>query len=368
MELRDQDRPHALAAVADAGRGTVNALFERFVTAYGSPNFIRTPSVQDSYEMAALLMTGQDGPVGFDVEQTDFLLSFGAGILDGWYSPVLMFRANSLRRDGSGKLVQVESRQSNTAAKADHWVPVNPGTEAILAMGIAGVLVAESLYDKRFVFEWTEGFESLKNRLESEFSLDAVTRKTGVDKSTIINLARDFAGARSPLAVCGPGKGNRPVALSEVTAVQVLNALGGAINNAGGVWTVPAPDYIDWPDPVLDDTASQGIQQARVDGAGGEGYPESRHLLNRLADQIGSGKGGPIEALIVSGANPCYSVPGSRAFQQALGCRPPGGQPVVVHGRNRRTGGLHPSGPHLSGKLPGRSRTGRVFQTHGRTG
>ncbi len=55
--------------------------------------------------------------------------------------------------------MQVESRYSITAAKADEWIPVNPGTEGVLALGMAHFIIKEGLYDKEFIEKHTFGFE-----------------------------------------------------------------------------------------------------------------------------------------------------------------------------------------------------------------
>ena len=150
-DLRSKGQSHTVGFISGSDRGTVPRLFERFLTAYGSPNFMRPSSVLDSYELTLYLMQGAQALPGFDFENADFILSFGSGILDGWGSPVRMFQANSTWHNTGGKVIQIEPRLSNTAAKSDKWIPINPGTEAALAMGIAHVIIKESLYDAEFI-------------------------------------------------------------------------------------------------------------------------------------------------------------------------------------------------------------------------
>jgi len=317
-DMRNKHQSHELACIAGEGRGTVPQLLKRFTAAFGSPNFIQPATVRDSYELLFRKATGAAGPVGFDIDHTDFLLSFGAGVLEGWDSPVRQFRANSHRKEGSGQYVQVEPRLSNSAAKADQWIAINPGSEAILALGLSAILVNESLFDKKFVGSRTVGFEQFRNRLDRDYTVDKVSEKTGVDKTTIITLARDLARARRPLAVCGRGQGRTPQGLGEVAAVNALNAILGRINRSGGVWTVPEPDYIAWGDAVMDPVAKEGFGKPSIDGAGSQAFPDSRHLLNRLFGEINSGKAYPVQALLVAGANPCYTLPGSQAVKTAF--------------------------------------------------
>ncbi|MGD8338279.1 MAG: molybdopterin-dependent oxidoreductase, partial [Desulfobacterales bacterium] len=317
-ELRESGQPHRVACIAGTDRGTVPELLNRFLTVYGSPQFFRVPSIQDTYELTLYLMQGVRASAGFDFENTDYVLSFGSGLLDGWGTPVNIFQAHSRWCERGGKLVQIEPRQSRTAAKADRWIPINPGTEGALALGLAGVIVKESLYNADFVNTQSSGFDSWQRVLLENYDTESAAKMTGVDPSTIARLARDFAGARKPLAVCGRGKGQTPGSLKEVMAVHALNALVGGIGRQGGVRTVPEPDYIDWPEPEMDAVAAAGMQQGRVDQAGGSQYPHARYLLNRLPEAVNSSADSPIQVLFVSDANPCYSLPNSKAFADAF--------------------------------------------------
>jgi anaerobic selenocysteine-containing dehydrogenase len=293
-QLRSKGHSHKVAAIAASDRGTVPELINRFLTVYGSANFIRTPSILDTYELTLHLMHGVQALPGFDVENTDFVLSFGSGILEGWGSPVRMFRANSKWREQNGKVVQIEPRLSHTAAKADNWIPIKTGTEGALALGLAHVIVKESLYNKDFIHN-------------------------GVDQAAITDLARKFARASKPLAVCGRGWGTTPGSLKEFLAVHALNALVGNLNMAGGIWALPEPDYIDWPELEMDRAASAGIQKGRIDGAGTQNYPHARYLLNRLPEIINSASTSPLELLFVAGSNPLYTMPDTTATKEAFG-------------------------------------------------
>ena len=79
----------------------------------------------------------------FDLANARYVLSFGADFLGTWNSPVAQSAAYGHMRQGRpgirGSFVQVEARMSQTGANADEWVPVTPGTEGVLALGIAHV-------------------------------------------------------------------------------------------------------------------------------------------------------------------------------------------------------------------------------------
>jgi len=318
-ELRSNGQSHSLACICDSDRGTVPELLNRFLTVYGSPNFIRTPSIQDNYELALYLTQGVRAMPGFDIQDSDFILSFGSGLIEGWESPVYMLRSNSALREKDGRMNQVEPRLSKTAAKSDKWIAVKPGSEGALALGIANIIINEGLFDRDFVENRSAGFAEYKRLVSDGFSPAIVSKMTGLDVSVIAALARDFAGARKPLAICGRGAGNNPGSLQDFLAVHILNALVGSINKAGGIVAVPEPDYINWPDVEMDAVASRGMQQPRADGAGSGKNKSTRYLLNRLPEIVNSGQDSPVQVLFVAGANPLYSMADTEAVANGFG-------------------------------------------------
>lgn len=313
-DIRAKGEAHTVAAIAGSDSGTVPALLQRFMSAYGSPNFIRTPSGRDADELAVKTLFGDDGRTGFDLENADYILSFGSGIVDGWGSPVRMFRASSQWKDKKVSVVQVEPRLSNSAAKATQWVPINPGTEADLALGIAAAMVTNGLANGGDV----SGLRGWKNDLLANYETQKVAQVTGIDPAVILKLAEGFGRADRPLALCGRGKAQTAASLRETAAVYALNALAGNNNDDGGMWAIPKMDYIQWPDVGTDEAASAGLSQPRIDGAGAGKYANARHLLTRLADGVNGGGPYPLQALLVADANPFHDLPDTGSVQAAL--------------------------------------------------
>jgi anaerobic selenocysteine-containing dehydrogenase len=218
-----------------------------------------------------------------------------------------------------GKISQLDGRLSKTAAKADQFIPLKPGTEGALALGLIHVILREGLYRRDFLQDQSVGGDALKKIAGDEFAPEAVSKITGVDAKTIVDLAKVFAGAKKPLAVCGRGNGRQEAGnAQEFLAVHFLNALVGSINTAGGVFAVPEPDYIDWPEPEMDAAASAGMQQARVDGAGGKDFPLSRYLLNRLPEALDGGASSPVQVLFVNQANPAFRMVDTARVEKSL--------------------------------------------------
>jgi anaerobic selenocysteine-containing dehydrogenase len=317
-ELRASGSAHKVAFVAGSDRGTVATLINRFLSVYGSSNFWRTPSIWDSYELALYLTQGTRSMAGFDLENADFILSFGSGLIEGWGSPGYMLRAKAMLRENAGRMDQIEPRLSKTAAKSDHWISINPGTEGALAFGLAHVIIKEKRYNQNFVNGHTAGLSERFQQIIDGFPPEIVSRTTGISTGTILALAKDFASARKPLAICGLGQGHQPGGLQEFLAVHTLNALVGNINQPGGVWAVPEPDYIDWPEMEIDAVASEGLQQPRIDGAGSYRYPNARYLLHRLPEVVNASAQSPVEVLFVADGNPVYSLQDTEAVKKAF--------------------------------------------------
>ncbi len=332
-DLRRKGQSHTVACILGSDRGTVPQLFDRFLKAYGSPNFIRTASAEDTYELTLGLMQGDTASVGYDLERANFILSFGSGLIEGWGSPVRGIKAHSIWRSGDSKeratVVQIEPRLSNTAAKADNWYPINPGTEAALALGLAHVIVKESLYDSNFIRNHTFGFKDwsdasgkkymgFKRLVLTKYASGAVSGITGLSATRIVELARAFARAERPLAVWGRGKGTVSGSLYECMAVHALNALAGNINKPGGVSTRPEVATRAWPGVSQDATALKGSGKPRIDGAGTGRYPLTKYLPERWPQVINEEKAGTIQALLVHEADPYYTTLDSATVAKAF--------------------------------------------------
>ncbi|MBR9982165.1 MAG: molybdopterin-dependent oxidoreductase, partial [Desulfatitalea sp.] len=285
--IRAQGTPQAVAALAPSEDGTVAQLLKRLMTAYGSPNFMRMPSADDAYQAALQLTGGGDVYAAADLDNSDFILSFGCALMDGYGSPVQTIRAVTQMKARKGTLVQIEPRLSNTAAKADTWLPAQPGSEADLALAMAHVIIDKGRFDAAFAVAHIEGFDAFARMVREKYAPGTVAGTTGIDAERITRTALAFANAERPIALHGRGKGQMPGSLKEALAVHALNALVGNINRPGGVQVVPAANrYIDWPAVVSDRVGEAGVNTQRLDEAGSERFPHARHLVHRFIDKV----------------------------------------------------------------------------------
>ncbi|MFH0810508.1 MAG: molybdopterin-dependent oxidoreductase [Pseudomonadota bacterium] len=321
-EQRMSAKPHSVALINGERNGAMNRFWERFLRSYGSPNHVLMPSLSDTEEAIGEVMHGVRSPMGYDLEGSGYILSFGAELLDGWGSPVRMMLAYGNWRGGEGtrpRLVHVSSMSSMSSSKADEWVAVRPGTEAALALGMANVILNEGLA------KGSGGGMDAFRQVASEYTPDRVSLVTGVKAEDIARLAREFAAATHPVAVWGRGRGDMPERLADAGAVQCLNALVGAVGATGGVAPQPAVPLAGWGEAPVDMVAAAGLGAGRLDGTGG-GWPPApgaRGAVGSLAHDFlqAADQNAPygVNVLMVYEANPAYSLAEARLFREAAG-------------------------------------------------
>ncbi|MCF8112939.1 MAG: molybdopterin-dependent oxidoreductase, partial [Desulfotignum sp.] len=296
-KIRENQNPETLACITDTNLGSVAGLFAHFLAAFGSPNQLTMPELESWLALTAQTLHGPGRTLGFDLDNADFILSFGAGIIEGWGSPVACFKANSGRRQRGAKLYQIEPRLSNTAGTADRWIPINPGTEADLAMAMCGVLLQENLFDPEFAAGFRGGLNRFNAMVQQKYPVDQVAAVTGISAADIKKTAIAFAKAKMPVAVPGKGRGDGAQSLKEFAAIHTLNCLTGNINKKGGTFVKPVPGYLAFPDPVQDTVARDGTAKEKLAGSAQE-----------LVTKIHKSDAPVVDTLFVYNTNPCYTL------------------------------------------------------------
>lgn len=265
----------------------------RFAEALAARHMSYEPLERTVLKASMKQVFGQDLLPDFDIDNADYLLSFGSDFLNTWVSPVRYARGYGNFRQGDGrtrgKHVHIESRFSMTAANADQWVFVKPGYEGEVALAIANVIVSEGLADASGADALTGGGS---NRL-GEFSPDRVGERSGVRPDRIVAIAREFAGRRPSLAFGGGSAGAHANGMFNLNAIYALNHLVGNIDKPGGIVLNPAP-------------AISGLPAAPSVSPFSE--------FQQLAGQMSAGQ---VKALLVRNTDPFYGMPAGTAIRQA---------------------------------------------------
>lgn len=233
-DLIKNNKPDSIAAV-DSGKGGLSSLLmERLIATSGSPNIYSEPSFESISGKAVKLTQGVDGSIHYDLENAGYILTFGARIVEGWGDTVSINKAFRSWKENGTRLVHIDSMSTRTASLADQWIPVRPGTEAVLALGIANQLIQKGKKLKG-------GNQEAIRKIIDQYTLQEVSEITGVGSSVIRKLADEFASASKPIAVAGKGSCEISSTVAEIAAVQCLNALVGNLGAKGGVFVKQSP-------------------------------------------------------------------------------------------------------------------------------
>jgi len=229
---------------------------------------------------AAEKLFGQSAMPFFDIASADMVISFGANFLETWLSPVAQTRGYSKMRRANpkvrGHFVQFEARMSQTAAKADEWVPILPGTEGLVALAL-GKLVAEAKGGS-------------VPRAFAGVDPAAVAKQSGIKLETLETIAQLVLEAKSPVVIPGGVALGQSNGLSTAEAVLALNALFDGYGKT--VFLSPLS-------PITDEYHRLASAQEMTD----------------LIAQMNSGS---IKVLFVHGVNPVFELPKSLGFAEAM--------------------------------------------------
>jgi molybdopterin guanine dinucleotide-containing S/N-oxide reductase-like protein len=136
------------------------------------------------------------------------------------------------RRKGA-KLVVIDPYRTRTAKCADWYLPINPGTDAALALSLMHVIIHENLFDADYVSRYTVGFEDLKARAE-QYPPETVASWTGISASDIRKLAREYATERPSVIRVNYGIQRSESGGMAMRAVTMLPCLIGSWKELGG--------------------------------------------------------------------------------------------------------------------------------------
>jgi len=282
---------HGLALLTPELSGALANLTTRFMRSFGSPNHLSYELLgPDWLRLANRRSFGQSNLPYYDMAETRYLLSFGADFVESHLSPVQYGYAFGKMRQGRntvrGHFTYVGGRMSLTAASADRWMPARPGSEGALALGMARLILAESLHDKAAMSANRLNADTLLHALKA-YDLSRVAEESGLSQKTIAEVAREFATTRPSLAMAGEILAFQSNGQESVRAVQLLNVLVGNLNRPGGVYP-----------------------ESRSSGGPTNSFSELLSFVEKM-------RSGRIQIAMIHG-DPVHTIPSTTGFQEAL--------------------------------------------------
>ena len=272
--------PEKIVFLTTSPNGSRLATVQRFLENIGARPAITCSLADFAVEKkAAAVVFGWNGLPRYDLGNARYALGVGADFLGGWASPVYYARQFGHFRQGRtglrGKLVQAESRMSLTAASADEWLPLRPGSEPQFLAAVARVLLDEKLARNA---EQLPG--GVRDALQAANEADLIAA-TGIPDKRVHRVARELGESEAPLVIAGASI-IQTNSLDALVVAHYLNLLLGNIQKPGGMWSPYSS-------------------------------PASSQQTANIPDAIKQA-----QVLLLDGANPVYTFPAASGITDAL--------------------------------------------------
>jgi anaerobic selenocysteine-containing dehydrogenase len=350
MELRNNNETHKYMLMRGRYSYMRDVLYDRMTKIIGSPNNISHSAIcAEAEKFGPYYTEGYWGYRQYDVQRARYILLWGADPLAAnrqvsYYSAVWGDAVDS------ATIAIAEPRLSATAAKADEWLPLKPGTDGALAVAIAHVLLTEGLWYKDFVGDFIDG----KNRFVAGQYVDEMmfeekhtngivrwwnlelkdktpewaAKITDLPAEQIKRVAVGY-GQAAPHAISWLGGGPCMQVRGgyAAMAVHALNGIVGGVDNVGGTqksnkeYTSKFPK----PDDFMDDIAKAGKKHKKIDQRGRLEFPALKKgksgsgvVTNNAADGILNADPNEIKVAIGYMNNFAFSCPQPERWERAL--------------------------------------------------
>ncbi|MDQ6888099.1 MAG: molybdopterin oxidoreductase family protein [Gemmatimonadota bacterium] len=245
--------------------------------------------------------------IGADAEgipESDLVLLWGTNTLTS--NPHLWPFVLQARKRGT-PILCIDPLKTRTAEQCDEWIPIRPGTDAALALGMMHVMFAGGLEDADYLERHTLGADALRGRAR-EWTPERASAITGIPVERIVSLAGQFGRARAAFIRVNYGLQRHAGGGMAVRTIACLPAVAGHWRRAGG-------------GVQLSTSANFRFNSAALERP--DLSPPVRTInMIRLGDALtrpDAGVGGPpVRALVVYNSNPAAVAPDRGAVTRGL--------------------------------------------------
>jgi len=307
--LKDLKQKYGAESVGFFPHGVGSGFFGTLMKAYGTPNSAEPAFAQcrGPRDIGYQLTFGRavNSPEPVDLEEAKAIVLIGSHIGENVFTSQVTNFITGLQR--GAKLIVVDPRFSTAASKADHWLPIKPGTDIALLLAWINVLIAETLYDKDYIEQYATGIKELEDHA-APFTPEWAETITEISAAKIRETAHVMAEAKPAVAI-HPGRhvtwyGDDT---QRARAMAILTALLGAYGRKGGMFLPTKIKQGRIPLPPFPES-----ERGRADGAGTK-YPlateESQGLTQGLVQATMTAAPYPVKGWIVYGQNILESIP-----------------------------------------------------------
>lgn len=233
QRISDQFGPESILPYSYAGTTAVlsyGSMDRRFFHRLGASQLDRTICATAGGEA---LITVLGRKLGTDTElfsRAKYIIAWGANIHGN--NVHLWPFIEEARRNGA-KLVVIDPYKTRTAECADWYLPINPGTDSALALGMMHVIIAEKRYDADYVGKHVNGFDELVKQAH-EYPPRRVSEWTGIAAEDIVRLSREYATTPPAVIRVNYGVQRSQNGGTNVRMITMLPCIIGAWKHAGG--------------------------------------------------------------------------------------------------------------------------------------
>jgi cysteine desulfurase NifS len=285
---------------------------------FGSPNTLGVGALcYVSFAMIAPHVTMGSMYINMftDIERAKLIVIWGKN--PAAHCPPIDFERIQKAHKNGAKIIVIDPRKTAMARYPNaQWIPIRPGTDGALALGLCNILINEELYDDEFVRQWTVGFPEFTQYVQ-HFTPEVVEHITGIPAGTVVDLARRIAGTDGVAPVMYSGLEYSDGAVQAIRAVITFWALSGQLDVPGG-WCFKMQSNM-FPINRGEHIANPDIRKA----AGYNNFPiytkyRGEFHANILPKAVLEEKPYPVKLLISLGASIITSWPQSEVWRKTL--------------------------------------------------
>jgi anaerobic selenocysteine-containing dehydrogenase len=306
--VKSPDGPQAILPYSYAGTmGMVQgeSIDRRFFHAIGASKLDRT--ICSTPGATGMRMT-LGASIGADAEglpQSDLVILWGTNTLTS--NPHLWPFVLRARENGA-KVLCIDPIKTRTAAQCDEWIPIRPGTDAALALGIMHVLFERGFEDRDYLAKYTLGERELRERAR-EYTPAKVAQITGLPERDIVSLGERYGKAKAAFIRVNYGLQRHAGGGMAVRTIACLPAITGHWRRPGGGVQLSTSANFAFDKAALHRTdlgpATRTINMIR---------------LGEALTQRDAGVGGPpVRAMIVYNSNPAAVAPDRNEVLRGFG-------------------------------------------------
>jgi anaerobic selenocysteine-containing dehydrogenase len=290
--------------------------YKRLINLFGSPNLFSNAALCIAPKIYSNKFTFGPGiSTCGDFLNAKCILLFGANpAISGMHRAIRVMPDIIKAKKNGAKLIVIDPKFTETAAKADIWSPIRPGTDTALIYGLINVIIDNEWYDKDFIKKYVTGFEELKNAVK-EYTPEKVEIITWVRKEIILKIAEVFSKSESACADRREGIFHQESGMQTCRAINYLNIITGNIDKKGGI--VLEKDMFGLSHPKYDELMLNKSHKPKAAPITADNKI-TQDIPTYVIDAILKEKPYPIKALVVLGCNPVLSWPNTEKVVEAF--------------------------------------------------